>query len=79
MKARNQHHDSRFYELTRHFFPTVITFFEEKLRSGQDRYGGYAGAARRRVHLATVHSALFGLRLAIAQADAGSVMPITSR
>ena len=43
-----------------------------KVRSG---VGTYAGAARRRVHLATV----FGLRLAIAQADTRPVMFISLR
>ena len=43
-------------------------------RSGQVR-GGYAGAARRRVHLRYS----FGLRLAIAQADARPAMPVSFR
>ena len=42
-----------------------------QVRSGM---GAYAGAARRRVHLATV---LLGLRLAIAQADARPAMPVS--
>ena len=52
-----------------------------KVRSGM---GAYAGAARRRVHLATVllrppSGYRPGLRLAIAQADARPVMPVSSR
>ena len=38
--------------------------------------GAYAGATRRGVHIATL---LFGLRLAIAQADARPAMPIALR
>ena len=39
--------------------------------------GTYAGATRRRVHLVTVYT--FGLRLAIAQADAKPDMPVSFR
>ena len=51
----------------------LITEAMDEVRSGVRTY---AGAARRRVHLATV---LLGLRLAIAQADARPVMPISFR
>ena len=47
-----------------------------EIRSGQV-LGAYAGAGRRRVHFATTPpTAAFGLRLAIALADASSATPI---
>ena len=53
-----------------------LVFDRGVVRSGRSGMGAYAVAARRRVHLATV---LLRPRLAIAQADASTAMPVSFR